>query len=61
MERKGKKRKLKSYILIVCEGKTEEIYFKSIKEDVEYSDYTIDIIVKKTDKLWKQYLSLFLQ
>jgi len=50
MKRTGNKRKLKPYILIVCEGKTEERYFKSIKEDVEYSDYAIDIIVKETDK-----------
>jgi hypothetical protein len=50
MRRQGKKRKLKPYILIVCEGQTEEIYFKSIKEDIEKSDYTFEVIVKETDK-----------
>jgi len=50
MRRKGKRRKLKPDILIVCEGKTEEIYFKSIKEEIERSDCAINIIVKETGK-----------
>ena len=34
--RKGKKRKVKTRILIMCEGETERNYFQAIKEDEEY-------------------------
>ena len=34
--RKGKQRRSKDRILILCEGKTEKQYFQAIKEDADY-------------------------
>jgi hypothetical protein len=50
---KRKKRKVKPALFIYCEGKTEEYYFKSIKEALESKEedsFAFDIRVVETDK-----------
>ncbi len=48
--RKRKRRKLKPYLLIVCEGETEEYYFKSIKEQLDSNEYAFDVVVAESEK-----------
>ncbi|MCP4346785.1 MAG: RloB domain-containing protein [Desulfobacterales bacterium] len=51
MRRGRQKRKLKPYLLIVCEGTVvEEYYFKSIIEELDNDEYAFDVVLVESEK-----------